>query len=63
MELHISGKGFASPLDVKVAYTLLNEGDSVLWLVDDSASDSEFLTEPLILLLWCICRVISELLH
>ena len=36
-------------------YTLYNEGDSVLWLVDDSASDSEFLTEPLILAAFATC--------
>ena len=36
-------------------YTLYNEGDSVLWLVDDSASDSEFLAEPLILAAFATC--------
>ena len=36
-------------------YTLHNEGDSVLWLVDDSASDSEFLTEPLIIAAFGTC--------
>ena len=36
-------------------YTLHNEGDSVLWLVDDSASDIEFLTEPLVLATFGTC--------
>ena len=36
-------------------YTLENEGDSVLWLVDDSASDIEFLTEPLVLATFGTC--------
>ena len=36
-------------------YTLHNEGDSVLWLVDDSASDFEFFTEPLVLATFATC--------
>ena len=36
-------------------YTLHNEGDSVLWLVDDSASDIEFLTDPLVLATFGTC--------
>jgi len=36
-------------------YTLHNEGDSVLWLVDDTASDIEFLTEPLVLATFGTC--------
>ena len=36
-------------------YTLHNEGDSVLWLVDDTASDIESLTEPLILAAFATC--------
>ena len=36
-------------------YTLHNDGDSVLWLVDDTASDGEFLTEPLILTAFATC--------
>jgi hypothetical protein len=45
-------------------YTLHNEGDSVLWLVDDSASDSEFLTEPLIIAAFgtCCLGVISGII-
>lgn len=45
-------------------YTLHNEGDSVLWLVDDSASDTEFLTEPLILAAFgtCCLGVISGII-
>jgi hypothetical protein len=36
-------------------YTLHNEGDSVLWLVDDSASDIEFLTEWMVLATFGTC--------
>ena len=36
-------------------FTLHNDGDSVLWLVDDSASDIEFLTEPLVLATFGAC--------
>ena len=36
-------------------YTLHNDGDSVLWLVDDSASDIEFLTEPMVLATFGTC--------
>ena len=36
-------------------YTLHNEGDSVLWLVDDSASDIEFLMDPLVLATFGTC--------
>ncbi len=36
-------------------FTLHNDGDSVLWLVDDSASDIEFLTEPLVLATFGTC--------
>ena len=45
-------------------YTLYNEGNSVLWLVDDSASDSEFLTEPLIIAAFgtCCLGVISGII-
>ena len=45
-------------------YTLHNDGDSVLWLVDDSASDSEFLTEPLIIAAFgtCCLGVISGII-
>ena len=36
-------------------YTLHNDGDSVLWLVDDSASDIEFLTEWMVLATFGTC--------
>ena len=36
-------------------YTLHNEGDSVLWLVDDSAGDIEFFTDPLVLATFGTC--------
>ena len=36
-------------------YILHNEGESVLWLVDDSASDIEFLMEPLVLAAFGTC--------
>jgi len=45
-------------------YTLHNEGDSVLWLVDDTASDIESLTEPLVLATFgtCCLGVISGII-